>query len=217
MHCVKELQRYLTQPQQSSIPILLRMDANAQLGDYIRDNRNTFQQVHLIQDRRNILTLQELFRDDVDAYAKAFNHRYASVTLSSAAEKTSHYLAERTATETWRSLSFFRRDSNRAAATYLQVNSAALRHLAKVTVPGADLPQVLERRFSEHGILLKKSGDVWQYPSSDAALLDAVNSDAFAFAAVKAEHRRWCYYMISIGWKYGEKDDTLRQNPCLVG
>lgn len=217
MHCVKELQRYLTQPQQSSIPILLRMDANAQLGDYIRDNRNTFQQVHLIQDRRSILTLQELFRDDVDAYAKEFNHRYASVTLSSAAEKPSHYPAERTAAETWRSLSFFRRDSNRAAATYLQVNSAVLRHLAKVTVPGADLPQVLEQRFSEHGTLLKKSGGVWQYPSSDTALLDAVNSDAFAFAAVKAEHRRWCYYMISIGWKYGEKDDTLRQNPCLVG
>lgn len=97
-------------------------------------------------------------------------------------------------------------------ATVIEMNPTE-----ELMIPGADLPQVLEQRFSEHGILLKKSGGVWQYPSSDAALLDAVNSDAFAFAAVKAEHRRWCYYMISIGWKYGEKDDTLRQNPCLVG
>ena len=216
MHCTTELQRYLTQCGQSGTPIMVRMDSNARLGSYIRDNGKTFRAVQLIKDRKSVLTLRDLFDEDIGREAKAFNQYYAAITMAGEKE-TAKKQAERTAEEACRSLNFFRRDSNRGAAYHSRVDNLSLKRLAMQTDDVAELGRILENRFGPEGTLMKKVDGVWRYPDSDESLLEKLRSDAFALEAVRTEHRRWCYYMISAGWKCGDKSDMLRQNPSLVG
>ena len=46
--------------------------------------------------------------------------------------------------------------------------------------------------------------------------LEKLKKDSFAYGLVSLEHRRWCCYMASIGWRSGERSDKFRRNPCLV-
>ena len=51
---------------------------------------------------------------------------------------------------------------------------------------------------------------------SEEELLEEMKKDGFAYELASLEHRRWCCYMASVGWRAGERSDKFRRNPCLV-
>ena len=77
------------------------------------------------------------------------------------------------------------------------------------------LKPYLDRLFGPDGTLFRYDGTVWRQESTEA-FLAAVRKDKLAYEFMATEHRRWCYFMISKGWKCGKQSDELRTNPCLV-
>ena len=63
---------------------------------------------------------------------------------------------------------------------------------------------------------MKYNGSAWQMNGTEEELLEAMKKDRFAYDLASLEHRRWCCYMASAGWKAGERSDKFRRNPCLV-
>ena len=55
----------------------------------------------------------------------------------------------------------------------------------------------------------------WMH-GTEEAVLKKIRKDSFAYGLASLEHRRWCCYMASIGWRPGERSDQFRRNPCLV-
>ena len=51
---------------------------------------------------------------------------------------------------------------------------------------------------------------------TEEEVLRAMKQDSFAYSLAALEHRRWCCYMASIGWRAGKRSDRFRRNPCLV-
>ena len=64
---------------------------------------------------------------------------------------------------------------------------------------------------------MQYTGSAWRMRGSEEELLEAMKKDSFAYGLASLEHRRWCCYMASIGWRYGDrKNDRFRRNPCIV-
>ena len=73
--------------------------------------------------------------------------------------------------------------------------------------------------------LIRWEDGMWHYTKTDEEFIEQVclPEQAFAREMLKTEHRRWCYFIASIGWEPPEengrgvrKDDRLRINPCIV-
>ena len=81
---------------------------------------------------------------------------------------------------------------------------------------GAELSEKLESLIGRNGSLMKYTGSAWQMNGSEEEVLAKLKKDSFAYGLASLEHRRWCCYMASIGWRSGERSDKFRRNPCLV-
>ena len=69
---------------------------------------------------------------------------------------------------------------------------------------------------------MKDRGDAWtcKSPEDVAKLQNDKAKYPLIHELSKLEHRRWCYYMASRGWKRtddpkAEKNPDLKENPCL--
>ena len=58
----------------------------------------------------------------------------------------------------------------------------------------------------------------WDYSGTEEEFAKRLSADPEAGALARTEHRRWCYFMISEGWRYepGKKNDLLKTNPCIT-
>jgi hypothetical protein len=74
----------------------------------------------------------------------------------------------------------------------------------------------IEEILGAEGSILKYTGSTWRMNVSESEVLERLKSDSFAYALASLEHRRWCSYMASIGWRAGERSDRFRRNACLV-
>ena len=79
-----------------------------------------------------------------------------------------------------------------------------------------DLSQKLEQLLGRNGSIMSYTGSAWRMNGTEEELLEKLKADNFAYQLAALEHRRWCCYMASIGWKCGERSAKLRQNPCMV-
>ncbi len=196
------------------IPILMRLDNDRRLAEYIADENGSLTDVRLIDDRRSVITLDMITGRNIDCIAKEYNHFYNSIALLSAGESGSDDDSAGNPEKEWNKLRLFRRSSSKAAAYHDEVKNDIIPELAAEN--GTDLSEKLEEILGRNGTLMKYNGSAWQMNGSEEELLETMKKDRFAYDLASLEHRRWCCYMASAGWKAGERSDKFRRNPCLV-
>ncbi len=196
------------------IPILMRLDNDRRLAEYIADENGSLTDVRLIDDRRSVITLDMITGRNIDCIAKEYNHFYNSIALLSAGESGSDDDSAGDPEKEWNKLRLFRRSSSKAAAYHDEVKNDIIPELAVEN--GTDLSEKLEEILGRNGTLMKYNGSAWQMNGSEEELLETMKKDRFAYDLASLEHRRWCCYMASAGWKAGERSDKFRRNPCLV-
>ncbi|MBQ9907765.1 MAG: hypothetical protein IJM46_13450 [Oscillospiraceae bacterium] len=195
-------------------PILMRMDTDRRLAGYISADKKSLGDVSLIDDRSIVITLEMIINREIDRIAKDYNHFYNNIKLITADETgTVDNSAEDPEIE-WNRLRLFRRSSSKAAAYHDEVKNDIIPKLAAEN--GVSLDQKLEELIGVNGSLMRYTGSAWQMHGTEEAVLKKIRKDSFAYGLASLEHRRWCCYMASIGWRPGERSDQFRRNPCLV-
>jgi len=196
------------------LPILMRMDTDRRLAGYISADDGALANVCLIDDRSVVITLDMIINRAIDRSAKDYNHFYNNIALITADEAGAATNSEDDPEQEWNRLRLFRRSSSKAAAYHDEVKDDIIPKLAAEN--GTELADKLEELIGRNGSLMRYTGSAWQMIGSEEELLDAMKRDSFAYELAALEHRRWCCYMASIGWRAGERSDKLRRNPCLV-
>ena len=213
VHCALQLEEVF-QENQCEIPIMMRMDSDRRLAGYIASENNSLANVHLIDDRSCVITLDMIIRREIDRKAKEFNHLYNNIAIITQDETGSSDNANADAEQEWNRLKLFRRSSSRAAACHEEIKAEIIPRLAAEC--GQDTDEVIEKLIGTDGCLMKFTGSAWRMNGSEEEVLERMKADDFAYALATLEHRRWCCYMASIGWRSGQRSDKFRRNPCLV-
>lgn len=215
LHCMSEVERYLkfcpAEDYGKSVSLAIRLETDRAMADYLNQNKRTYKNVFAIEESCITISLQDLIDDNLDSSAKAFNHIYSKIELDGDAPNE---LDEK---EAWRQLALVRRDSNRALALHDGVKETLLN-----TFWGDDHSR-LSRYFGPEGSIIKLENKTWCVNSSDDVFIQklaAVDDGEVLTELAKLEHRRWCYYMASRGWKCTadptmKKNDATKENPCL--
>lgn len=213
VHCAIQLEE-LFDERGLKLPILMRMDTDRRLAGYISAENSSLADVSLIDDRSIVITLDMIINREIDKLAKNYNHFYNNIKLITADETGTADNSEEDPEQEWNRLRLFRRSSSKAAAYHDEVKNDIIPKLAAEN--GAELSAKLEELIGRNGSLMKYTGTAWQMNGSEEEVLAKLKKDSFAYGLASLEHRRWCCYMASIGWRSGERSDKFRRNPCLV-
>ena len=213
IHCAIQLEE-LFDERGLKLPILMRMDTDRRLAGYISAENSSLADVSLIDDRSIVITLDMIINREIDKLAKNYNHFYNNIKLITADETGTADNSEEDPEQEWNRLRLFRRSSSKAAAYHDEVKNDIIPKLAAEN--GAELSEKLESLIGRNGSLMKYTGTAWQMNGSEEEVLAKLKKDSFAYGLASLEHRRWCCYMASIGWRSGERSDKFRRNPCLV-
>lgn len=142
----------------TNIPIIVRVNNEEQSFEFL-NTVTDYNNVHLINQSKDIYSLEAICNEDIVNMAKEFNRKYNDIEADNNRQS-----------EEWIRIPLFKRESAIAQAMHQEVKEWLLKES-----PGIE---------EEHGIL---------------------------------EHRRWCLFMISNGYKYREgiKNDIVKTNPCI--
>ena len=198
----------------SGVPVIMRMDSDRRLADYISSGNGDFSGISLIDDRSFVITLDMIISRIIDRRAKEYNHFYNNIAIISGSDSSEPDNSSADPEREWNSIRLFRRSSSKAAACHDEVKDMIIPALAAEN--GVQLDRKLEELIGTNGSLLKFTGKAWRMTSTEQQLMDKLRADSFAYSLASLEHRRWCCYMASIGWKCGSRDDRFRRNPCMV-
>jgi len=213
VHCAIQLEELFNE-RGLKLPILMRMDTDRRLAGYISAENSALADVSLIDDRSIVITLDMIINREIDRLAKNYNHFYNNIKLITADETGTADNSEADPEQEWNRLRLFRRSSSKAAAYHDEIKNDIIPKLAAEN--GAELSAKLEELIGRNGSLMRYTGSAWQMNGTEEELLDRLKKDSFAYGLASLEHRRWCCYMASIGWRSGERSDRFRRNPCLV-
>lgn len=220
LHCMAEVERYLQSTSEADcmrqVKIGIRMDSDKQMASYLNNNEKTYKNVFAIEETISTITLNDLISDQLDAEAKVFNRIYNTISIGAAGikKKDSSVKTDGDAADYWRRLELFRRNSSRALAHHAQIKSAVFDYYKSV-----NWKQLFDGRTG----LLKKVDGCWVFEGTEEEFLMKLD-DTKAYPCVgefaRMEHRRWCYFMASCGWKRTSKptdtkSDVYRVNPCM--
>ena len=233
VHCLSEVQRYLRNSagecDGERVNLAIRMEMDKYMAAYLNNNHNTFQNVVVIQDAKDVITLDELIHDKLDRDAKEFNRIYNSIIISdqktenTAVQEMTEKEIEEAGNQMWRNLKLFRRDSSRALTEHVKMKELAFAQLMGTK----DAKEELERLFGRDGQMLKDCGNAWVYENGLDDFVEKQSSRELypcVSEMSRMEHRRWCYFMASRGWRStGEGDagkdrkvlDREKKNVCL--
>jgi hypothetical protein len=192
----------------------MRMDSDRRLAGFISSENSAFANVQIIDDRSCIITLDMIINREIDRIAKEYNHVYNNISIITSDEEGNTDNSDADPENEWNRLRLFRRSSSKAAAYHDEVKEFIIPKLAKEK--GTDLDEKLEEILGAEGSIMKYTGSAWRMNGSENEVLEKLKSDSFAYALASLEHRRWCSYMASIGWRAGERSDRFRRNPWLV-
>lgn len=215
VNCAMKLGQLFESFSCQNIPIMIRMDSDRRLARYLNKNNTSFADVRLLEDKKNILTLNMILDKTIDIKAKEFNHFYNNiqiVTDDNGAMKNNP--ADTDIEKEWNKILLFKRTSSKAAAYHEEVKQVIIERLSKEN--GVNPDQKIDELVGTNGSLFKYTGSGWQLNGSEEDFIEAIKKDDFAYSIAVLEHRRWCCFMASIGWKNGVRNDRLKQNPCLV-
>ena len=109
-------------------------------------------------------------------------------------------------------MSLFHRNSSRAQAEHESINELFLKDVTD---------EMMESWFGKDSELLEFQNGIWRY-KTDLDSFVKLQSDTKAYPVIsefsRMEHRRWCYFMASAGWKSidGNKNVSNLENPCML-
>lgn len=204
----------------TGVPIIVRMDSDRRLAKYINTDDNSFAGVRIIDDTSSILSLDMILNETIDTKAKEFNHTYNNIKIVSRDSKNKKNNDSKSSDskaiieKEWNSISLYKRSSSKAAAYHEDVKQVILHKLAEEN--SVQLDERIDKLVGVNGCLFRYNGSAWEMSGFEEDCADAIKKDDFAYSVASLEHRRWCYYMASAGWRKGERNERLKQNPCMV-
>ncbi len=213
VNCVMQIEEIFCE-HSAHIPILMRMDSDRRLAGYISDASGLLADVSLIDDRSCVITLDMIINREIDKRAKEYNHFYNNISIISADDTGTADNSDADAEKEWNKIRLFRRLSSKAAAYHDEVKNDIIPRLAAEN--GVELKNKLEQLLGPSGLIMQYTGKAWRMNGTEQELLEQIKNDRFAYTLASLEHRRWCCYMASIGWRCGERSDRFRRNPCIV-
>ncbi|MBE6863316.1 MAG: hypothetical protein E7495_01895 [Ruminococcus flavefaciens] len=213
VNCVMQIEEIFCE-HSAHIPILMRMDSDRRLAGYISDASGVLADVSLIDDRSCVITLDMIINREIDKRAKEYNHFYNNISIISADDTGTADNSDADAEKEWNKIRLFRRLSSKAAAYHDEVKNDIIPRLAAEN--GVELKEKLEQLLGPSGLIMQYTGKAWRMNGTEQELLEQIKNDRFAYTLASLEHRRWCCYMASIGWRCGERSDRFRRNPCIV-
>lgn len=200
------------------VPIIMHSTSEDELVEYIDKNNTLFAGVRVMYSN-NVITLNDILNRDLNNEAVRLNYEYEKIgnsicisrqTFSSVTEDNI------SAKEKWNKLNTFKRKSNHASAAHKEISRKAFDMLCKNQ--GISVYEKLEYLFGKNGIIMKtcdnisECGDISQF-------IGKLKSDETAYKSAAAEHRRWCYFMASLGWspcEAGKRNDALHRHDCIL-
>ncbi|MBR4626971.1 MAG: hypothetical protein IKO47_04620 [Ruminococcus sp.] len=196
------------------VPLLVRMDADRRLAEYIKGENDSLADLEIIDDRSCVISLEMIINRSIDRRAKDYNHFYNNIAIITGNETGNSGNSDADPEREWNSIRMFKRSSSKAAAYHDEVKDVIIPALASEC--GVQLSAKLSDLLGENGSLMRYTGSAWRMEGTEHEVLEKLCADRFAYELAALEHRRWCCYMASVGWRYGERSDKLRCNPCLV-
>ena len=216
LHCMSKVTRYVksccskNQVNADNVCFGIRMDFDKRMEKYITNNAKTYKNVFAIEATENAISLEGLLNDEIDRSAKDFNYIYNTININP--DPDSNHVTE-DKFKMWKKMSLFRRNSSRALAEHEDVKQLFMKDVTE---------EQMEKWFGENGELLEYKDGNWFYKTDEASFVK-MQSDIINYPIVsefsRMEHRRWCYFMASAGWKNTDKpkkDDVFLENPCMV-
>ena len=212
--CATWLVKAFDEAGNTRIPILVRMDSNSILSDYITNSRTTSPKVTRLTQRKRAVSLHNILNEDINIRAKEFNYIYSNIDIVKESDKDNSGGSKYDMDDHWRKISLSKRESSKAGCAYEKVKDVIIGELCG---EGQSPKDAIDAVVGESGSLLTKSGDKWHYDGNDDRFLAKLKENDFALTMVKTEHRRWCCFMASKGWKSGsERNDSFKRHDCLV-
>lgn len=216
--CATWLVKSFNEAGNTKIPIVMRMDSNSILSDYITNNNALFPKVKRLTQRKKAVSLNNILNEDMNIKAKRFNYMYSNIDIIDENNKTSNSFdtPDYDINACWRKLSLSKRESNKAFSAYEKVENEVIKKLCSELEVQEN---IIDSIIGESGRLLRKDGNKWYYDGNDNEFMKKLKSEEnyFAWTMAKTEHRRWCYFMASKGWKNGSKrDNRFKRHNCLV-
>ncbi len=211
MHCALELEEAFAKYEKNNVPIIMRMDYDKRVAEYVTNNQKTFGNVKIMKDRKKLLTLDDIVNERIDRKAKEYNFFYNSIKIGI---QNGNKVNPKSAEKLWNNLAIFRRDSNRAAANHENVKA---RFVEKILAEyGENKEEQICDLVGSKGKLLRYISEGWLLGCEPEQLEQAFRDNRFGYEMVKMEHRRWNYFMLSRGWSLGERSDIKRTNPYIM-
>ena len=222
LHCLTQVQQYLKRCDTGErVSVAIRMEYDKQMAEYLNEENTTYKNVFAIEDTGNTITLADLLHDDIDNDAKEFNRIYEETSLCSERDyKNAHGQTTQSANDIWKKLPLVLRNSNRALAYHQEIK---IRFLEEKDDKG-EVKESTDLRvyLGTEGTVLQERENAWTFESEIEVAQKQSDMENYPLIAEfsKMEHRRWCYYMASCGWKRtedprGAKNQRLKENPCL--
>ncbi|MBR4555444.1 MAG: hypothetical protein IKO27_07610 [Ruminococcus sp.] len=213
--CAMRLSRLFSAYGSRGVPTVLRMDIDRRLAQYINDNSSAFADVHLLEDRNKVLTLEYILAEKLDRAAKQFHYFYSTIQVIPK-DGTPWSTDAADADALWRKNTMFKRRSSKALAAHSPVKKLIFDRLARET-GSSSASEKIDQLIGTNGSLMRYDGSVWRLNDDEDGFLKALQADEFALAAAELEHRRWCCFVAADGWRYGKKrDDGLKIHDCLM-
>ena len=231
LHCLTQVQRYLMKHgKMDDVCVAIRMEFDKNMARYLNVENNKYKNVYVIEDAKSTISLKELLHDEVNKDARTFNLIYNRCNLLTdetyeANKKAAEERAKQVANgikaeeeeksldneqEAWNKLELVYRNSNRALAYHEDVKKLYMSE------------ENFKEYFGPNGLFLRDRGEVWTCKSANevAKLQNMKEKYPLVHELSKLEHRRWCYYMASCGWKRTDNPKAnkiveLKENPCM--
>ena len=163
-----------------------------------------------------MLTLDNILNRRLNESAKKFHWFYSTIQVLSK-DDTPWGTDSRDTDRLWNETSMFKRSSSMALAAHESVKQVIFDRLAaELSLGTAD--EKIDSLIGENGSLMRCEGSVWRLCGTDEDFIPQLTADDFAYRIAALEHRRWCCFVASSGWKYGAKrNDSLKIHDCLTG
>ena len=213
--CALRISRLFDEYGVVGVPIVLRMDTDRRLAEYINKNTSDFANVKLLEDRASVLTLENIISERIDKAAKEFHYFYSTIQVLPKGGKPWD-IGNSDINELWKKNSMFKRRSSKALAAHSNIKRIVFERLAKQT-DSADVKEKISELIGKEGSLMHYTNGSWVLNADEDGFLEALQKDSFALAVAELEHRRWCYFVAADGWRYDKKrNDKLKAHDCLM-
>ncbi len=213
VNCAMRLANIFDEDGKAGTPIILRMDNDRILAKYISANNRTFSNVQLMYDMNGVISLELILNKEINIMAKEFHYFYSAIQIIGK-DETPWKSEENSMEEFWNHTSMFKRDSSKALAAHESVKQVIFERLEREL--NIDVDEQINSEIGENGSLVEYNGKIWRLMTNEDDFIKALMNDKFAGFIADLEHRRWCYFVASQGWRYGSvRNDDKKTHTCL--